>query len=89
MKTGSLLPVSAGSNGDHGHRDGLVGALRVRDGTAARSRVRQWGGGGGARCSCGCARRQFSLWKSLLFDLDLGICHYNAIYVVLSSIILA
>ena len=46
MKTGSLLlPVSAGSNGDHGHRDGLVGALRVRDGTAARSRVRQWGGG--------------------------------------------
>ena len=49
MKTGSLLPVSAGSNGDHGHRDGLVGALRVRDGTAARSRVRQWGGGGGGR----------------------------------------
>ena len=53
MKTLSLLPVSAGSNGNHRHRGGLVGALRVRDGTTARSRVRQCGG---TRCSRGFAR---------------------------------
>ena len=77
MKTLSLLPVSAGSNGNHRHRGGLVGALRVRDGTTARSRVRQCGGH--TVFAWLRARGQFFLWKSLLFDLYLYMCPYNAI----------